>query len=122
MCWWSRRSGGVLLLGGAALGRQAGLGQVDQAGEGGRVADRELGEDLAVDLDARRLQALDEPVVGHAVLPGGSIDPGDPQLPEVTLARPAVAVGVVERVEHLLLGLAVQPRALATVSACQLKG
>jgi len=67
-------------------------GQVDQRGERGRVADRQLGEDLAVHLDAGALEALDEAVVGEAVLPGGRVDAGDPQLTEVTLACPAVPV------------------------------
>ena len=39
-------------------------------------------------------QALDEPVVGHAVGAGGGVDPLDPQPPEVTLAVLAVVVGV----------------------------
>src|SRR5690606_40366903 len=42
-------------------------------------------------------------------------DPGDPQPPEVALAVLAVPVGVLHRVQHLLLGLAVQPGTLAPV-------
>src|SRR5882757_1217815 len=115
-------SGRGVVLGRAALGRHVRLGQLDQRGEGGRVAHRELGEDLAVDLHLSQAQALDETVVGNPVGAGGGVDPGDPQLPEVALASPAVPVGVVQRVEHLLLRLAVQPGALAAVAASQLEG
>jgi hypothetical protein len=84
-------------------------GDLDQHRERRGVGHRELGERLAVDLDAGGLEALDEAVVGHAVEPAGGVDPLDPQLPEVALALLAVAVGVGHRVEHLLLGLAVEP-------------
>jgi hypothetical protein len=72
---------------------------------------------LAVDLDLGGLETLHEPVVGHAVGAGRGVDPLDPQATEVALLGPAVAVGVTERVEHLLLGLAVEPRALPAVAA-----
>ena len=52
-------------------GRPAGsgaLGELDDPPEGGRVADREVGQDLAVDLDVGLLQAVDELAVGEAVL------------------------------------------------------
>src|SRR5882757_3120617 len=115
-------SGRGVVLGHAGLGRHVRLGQLDQRAEGGRIAHRELGEDLAVDLHLGQAQALDETVVGDPVGAGGGVDPGDPQLPEVALASPAVPVGVVQRVEHLLLRLAVQPGALAAVAASQLQG
>src|SRR5438874_1135543 len=78
------------------------LGNLDESGERGGVGDGQFGEDLAVDLDTGGLEALDEPVVGDAALAGT-----------------AVPVSVVERVEHLLLGLAVQPRTLTPVTAGQ---
>src|SRR6185436_1305643 len=52
-----------------------------------------------------------------AVGPGARVDPRDPQLAEVALAVTAVAVRVLHRVQHLLLGLAVQPGTLPTVAA-----
>src|SRR4051812_14595759 len=111
--------------GGGVAGRRGGdgrAGRLDQRGEGGRLVDRELGEHATVELDAGQLQALHEPVVGHVVLAGRSVDPGDPQLAEVALADLAVAVGVGGRVEHLLLGLAVQPGTLTAVAAGRLEG
>src|SRR6516165_4708945 len=92
-------------------------GHLDQRGEGGRVGHRELGEHPAVDVHARDLQALDEPVVGHAVGPGRGVDALDPQPPERSLAVLAVTVGVGHRVEGLLLGLAVQAGPMAPVAA-----
>src|SRR5690606_23096502 len=89
--------------------------------ERGGVVDRQLRQNLAVNLHLGGLQALDESVVGHAVGASRGVDPGDPELPEVALTRPAVPVGVVERMQRLLLGLAVQPGALPAVALCLLK-
>src|SRR5690606_36705771 len=77
--------------------------------------------DIAVHLDVGQAQALDEAIVGDAVLAGRGVDPLDPQPPERALAVLAVPVGVRHRVEHLLLGLAVEPRPLATVTGCPLE-
>ena len=44
-----------------------------------------IGEDLAVDLDAGRLQPVDEPRVRQAVRPDGGVDPRDPQSAELAL-------------------------------------
>jgi hypothetical protein len=98
------------------------LRQGDQLREGAGVADREVGEDLAVNLDARLAQALNESVVGDAVGPGSGVDPLDPELAELALAGPAVAVCVAERMADLLLGLAVQARPLPAVASRQLEG
>ncbi len=64
----------------------------------------EVGQHLAVDLDLSRLQAGDQLGVGGPVLTGGGVDTGDPQLAELTLAGPPVAVGVLPGVHHLLFG------------------
>src|SRR6266851_9756663 len=95
--------------------REGTLGDLHQSRERGRVRDGEFGEHPAVNLNTRGLEALDEPVVGHAVGPGRCIDALDPQPPERALPVLAVPVGVRHRVENLLLGLAVQPRPLASV-------
>src|SRR4051794_20451080 len=74
------------LLGSAALGRRGRrAGDLHEGGEGGRLAHGEIGEDLAVDLHAGVLQTVDEPAVAEAVLAGGGVDAGDPQLAEVAL-------------------------------------
>src|SRR4051812_2254046 len=110
---WAR-SGGRLRISGRRYGV---AGDLDEGAEGCGLRDRQLGEVLAVDLDAGGLQTLDEAVVGHAVGAGGGVDPLDPQRAEVALARATVAIRVVERVEHLLLRLAVEPGPLAAVAA-----
>ena len=51
------------------------------------VAHREVGEDLAVDLDLGGLQPGDEARVADALLAARGVDPDDPQLAEVALAR-----------------------------------
>src|SRR5690625_7228243 len=93
------------------------LRDLDQTGERRGVVDGELGEHAAIDLDAGRVQTLDEAVVGHAVGAGGSVDPLEAELTGVALALLAVPEGVGLRVEHLLLGLAGEARALASVTA-----
>src|SRR6266511_3578479 len=92
-----------------ALGCHRRAAHLDDRGERRLVGHREVSEDLAVHLHAGQLQALDEPVVRHPVGAGGRVDPGDPQLAEVALAVAPVPVGVLHRVQHLLLGLAVEP-------------
>ena len=97
------------------------LRDLDQSGEGRGVVDGELCEHATVDLDAGQAQTLDEAVVGHAVGAGRSVDALDPELTEVALALLAVAEVVGLLVQHLLLRLAVQARALAGVAAGLLK-
>src|SRR5208283_2183481 len=70
---------------------------LDDRGEGGGLADGELGEDLAIDLDPRRSERRDKPAVGEAVLAHRRVDPLDPQGAELALAVLAVAVGVLHR-------------------------
>ena len=66
----------------------------DERTERRRLAHREVGEDLAVDVDLGGLQAGDEPRVRDVVLAARGVDAHDPQPPELALAGPAVAVRV----------------------------
>src|SRR5687767_2289110 len=68
------------------------------------VADGDVREHLAVELDAGLLEAVHELAVAHALLAGGGVDADDPQPPEVTLLVAAVAVRVRIRLEQGLLG------------------
>src|SRR2546429_1705934 len=77
----------------------------DQRAERSRVVHREVGEDLAVDVDAGGLQPRDEARVRDVVLPAPGVDPDDPEPSELTLARPPVAVRVPKRAHDLLVGL-----------------
>src|SRR6476646_9698966 len=79
-------------------------GRADQGAERLGLPDGEIGEDLAIDVDLGGLQPGDEPRVADVVLAAGRVDAHDPELAELTLARPAVAVRVPERVHDLLVG------------------
>ena len=79
------------------------------------IAHGQIGQDLAVDLHPGQVQAVDEPAVAQAVLPGAGVDALDPQLPEVTLAGPAVAERVLHRVHELLVGSPVGTALVAVV-------
>ena len=59
---------------------RVGLGELDDLPEGRGVADGEVGQDLAIDLDVGLLEAGDELAVGQAVLARRGVDPDDPQL------------------------------------------
>src|SRR6476659_5981584 len=84
-----------------------GLGCLGERSERLRVGDREVREHLAVELDLGLAQSVHELVVGEPVLAGAGVDADDPEPAEVALARAAVAIGVGERLQHLLLRLAV---------------
>src|SRR5690606_12270103 len=62
------------------------------------------------------VQPVVEPAVGQAVLARRRVNARNPQPPELTLARPAVAVRVLQRLHDLLVGNAVI-RALAAAIA-----
>src|SRR5664279_172843 len=85
------------------------LGDLDDPPEGGGIANGEVGQHLAVDLDIRLLQALDEPSVGDTVQAGGRVDPDDPQRAHLALALLAVAGRIRERVKECLAGRLDEP-------------
>src|SRR4051812_19459234 len=78
------------------------LGEVGDLAERGRVADREVGQDLAVDLDVSLLQARDELPVGDPILAGRGVDADDPELSHLALALLPVAGRVGHRVQQCL--------------------
>src|SRR5690606_21111393 len=64
------------------------------------------GQDLAVELDPRLLQAADELGVAGAVLAAGSVDARDPQAAEIALTQLAAHVGVDPALVEAVDGLA----------------
>ena len=58
------------------------------------VVEGEVGEDLAVDLDARLVQLVHEHAVGHVVLTHGGVDTDNPQAAEFALLVSSVAISV----------------------------
>src|SRR5690606_4987343 len=87
----SRRRGGR----GGGPGRRGGGGGGPREGRDGvLVGDGQVGQHLAVALDAGGSEAGHEHAVARAVLAARGVDALDPQPPEVALAGPPVAVGV----------------------------
>src|SRR5436305_15069155 len=80
------------------------------------VAHGDVGEDLAVELDARLAQAVHELAVGEAFAARGSVDPRDPQSPQVALAVAPIQVRVGVGLEQLLLRALVRGVPLAAVA------
>src|SRR5205085_5558544 len=71
------------------------------------VGNGEVREHLAVDVDVGALQARHERAVAHAELAHRGVDARDPQRAEGALLVAAVAVGVLPRLHHRLLGYAI---------------
>src|SRR5436853_4196012 len=93
--------------------REAGFDLPGDLGERRLVHHREIGKDLAVDVDVRPLQAGHEHAIGHAQLAHRSVDARDPQRTERALLLATVAVGVLPGLHHRLLGDAVDVLAAA---------
>src|SRR3954463_5523258 len=91
-------------------------GGVRKTSEGLGVADGDVGQHLAVELDLGQAQAVHELAVAHSLLARGGVDALDPQAAEVALAVLAVAVGVGARLEQLLLRPLVARVLLAAVA------
>lgn len=100
-------------------GRLGGLGQsvlgvsilcqgvrrlLDQQFECFRFVYGEIGQDLAIKINAGFDQAIDKPGVGHPVTAGGGVDPLDPQGTEGAFLRPAVAIGILQPLLDLFDG------------------
>src|SRR5262249_7240581 len=79
-----------------ALGVRAG-GLIHQSLEGFGLTGGEIGEDLAVDLDARLGEPADKSAVGDAVFAAAGVDPLDPERTEVPLLLLAANVIVLQR-------------------------
>src|SRR3954454_23545397 len=105
MVWSAPRGSGSRRLPGALGKASKGLG----------VAHGDVGQHLAVELDARHPQAVHELAVAEALAARRGVDARDPQATEVPLAVAAVAVGVGVRLEELLLRTPVRGVPLAAV-------
>ena len=81
-------------LGGSGLGLQSGLDRFDQAGEGDFVTDREIAQDLAVELDVGGVETFDEAAIGDAVATASSVEAHDPKTAAIGLLLLARDVGV----------------------------
>src|SRR5580704_8728066 len=79
------------LLGGLLLVLERGFRLVEDGLESGFIGHGEIGEDLAIEVDAGGLKAFDEAAVGKAVGAGGGVDARLPEHAEIALARLAIA-------------------------------
>src|SRR5262249_27156552 len=79
-------------------------GELHESANALGVVDGDVGEDLPVHVDLGLLQAIHQLRVAHALLPGGGVDPCDPEPAEIALAGAPVAVGVGIRAHQLLVG------------------
>src|SRR5204862_7186580 len=70
------------------------LGALREVLKRGAIADGEIGEHLAVDLDAGPAEPVHEAAVGQLVQPRGRVDARDPEPAEVGLLAAAVPVCV----------------------------
>jgi len=85
------------------LSRHVFLGDLGNCRKCFGVADREIGQHLAIDCDARELQSLHEPTVGQAIDAGCGIDSDNPKLPKSSLSILAIAVCIRQRVHKRLV-------------------
>src|ERR1700683_4013730 len=86
---------------------ESGLGLLRDGAKRRRVVAGDVGEHLSVDLPAGLPEAVDDAAVGEAVQTRRGVDARDPQRPELALVLPPVAVGVLPRLDHGLLGGAI---------------
>ncbi len=70
---------------------------IHDRGESLRIDDRDVREDLAIELDLRLLQSSDQAAVADVVVAGSGRKARDPELAEVTLLGATIAVSVDER-------------------------
>src|SRR5947207_15246009 len=84
--------------------REAGLDLPRDLGERRLVHHREIGKDLAVDVDVRLAQPGHEHAVGHAEFAHRGVDARDPERSERALLLATIAVSVLPRLHHRLLG------------------
>ena len=100
---------------------EGGFGGRDQPGEGFRIVDGDLGEHLAVHLDAGLLEAAHEDGIADAVDAASSVDALDPELTIIPLDEATGIVSVTERVANLLFGGLEEKVLRAEVAFCALQ-
>src|SRR5690606_12869500 len=89
--------------------------------EAGRIMNRHLRQRLAIQLNSRPMQAMDELAVAKAALTNGGIDPDDPQSTEIALADATVSEGIDPRANQRFLDATQQSAATARIALRPLK-
>src|SRR5579884_1966762 len=98
----------AVLSGVLCSGRQRLPGLLHKLGKRRGVADRQIGQNLAVQLDAGAPQALYEAIVGDSIKPCGRADALDPEPTELAFPRAPVAKRIPQRALAGFLGGAVE--------------
>ena len=83
--------------------------------------DRQIGEDLAVELNSGFLEAADEPAVADAVVNATGIDAHDPQRAELTLLLAASDERGFQSALHLLFCGLVELGFVQEITGCPLE-
>jgi hypothetical protein len=86
------------------LGCQCCLGRFHQSGKGVAVTNRQVSQELAVDIDSRLVKAVDETIIGEAVQADSSVNAGYPKAAKLPFAVPAMLIGVIEAVDEGFVG------------------
>jgi hypothetical protein len=86
------------------------VGFFNEGTESRRIVDSDVGQHLAIQIDARALEAIDELAVRDFGRAAGCIDAHDPQRTEIPLLKPAPDVPIPQRLFDGLLCGAVQLR------------
>src|SRR5690606_1224200 len=82
------------------------------------IADRDIRQHLAVDVDIGFLQTVDETAVRHAKLTRTGVDTHNPQATELTLALAAVTVRILASLDDGLDGNTIHTAAGTVVTLC----
>src|SRR6516165_1893716 len=85
------------------------------------LADRDVGQHLAVEIEPGELYAVHELRISEAVLARAGIDPLDPQRTKVALAVTPVAVGIAQRLLDLFDGHAIGSAAATAVAPSEVE-
>jgi len=108
----------VRLLCKTLLGCQCCLRRFHQSGKGVAVTNRQVGQDLAVDIHPRLVKTIDEAIVGETMQADSSIDAGYPEAAKLPLAIPAMLIGVMEAVDEGFAGLFEKAVAGTSMTSC----
>lgn len=70
------------------------FGQAAQLLKSGRILDRHVGKDFAIQQDFRFLESIDEPAVGQSLCPDGGTDARNPQPAKIPLPVLSSVIGI----------------------------
>jgi hypothetical protein len=82
---------------------QGGFGLLGDSAESFRIVNRDVGQHFAVDLHLGAIHSIDQAAVRKPVQTRSSINPGDPERPELALALPTIPIRVLARLDDSLL-------------------